>query len=126
MLSGRDDQGSDVIWARPDRAGRGPRPAHSRAAIAAAAVRIADAEGLDAVSMRRLAAELGAGATSLYRYVARKDDLLDLMVDAVVGEGPPPAAPSGDWRADLREIAYSTRALILRHPWAAMLLAGRP
>jgi hypothetical protein len=48
------------------------------------------------------------------------------MVDAVVGEDPPPAGPSGDWRADLRGIAYATRALILRHPWAAMLLAGRP
>jgi AcrR family transcriptional regulator len=120
-----DASAADIIWLRPDRAGRGPRPAHSRAAIAAAAVAIADADGLDAVSMRRLAAELGSGATSLYRYVARKDDLLDLMVDVVVGEGPPPAGLSGDWRADLREIAYATRAMILRHPWVAMLLAGR-
>jgi AcrR family transcriptional regulator len=124
---GRTDAlAADVIWLRPDRAGRGPRPTHSRAAIVTVAVAIADADGLDAVSMRRLAAELGSGAASLYRYVARKDDLLDLMVDTVVGEGPPPAAPSGDWRADLREIAYATRAMILRHPWVATLFAGRP
>jgi AcrR family transcriptional regulator len=125
-LSRADVPAADVIWLRPDRAGRGPRPTHSRAAIAAVAIKVADADGLDAVSMRRVAAELGAGAASLYRYVARKDDLLDLMVDAVVGEGPPPAGLSGDWRADLREIAYATRAMTLRHPWVAMLLAGRP
>lgn len=58
-----------VIWARPERSGRGPRPAYSRADIAAAAVRIADEEGLDAVSMRRVAAELGCGTMSLYNYV---------------------------------------------------------
>ncbi|MBW8704526.1 hypothetical protein MBT84_33500 [Streptomyces sp. MBT84] len=59
----------EVIWARPERAGRGPKPAYSRADIADAAVRIADAEGLDAVSMRRVAAELGCGTMSLYNYV---------------------------------------------------------
>ncbi len=59
----------EVIWARPERSGRGPRPAYSRADIAAAAVRVADAEGLDAVSMRRVAAELGCGTMSLYNYV---------------------------------------------------------
>ncbi|CAM5568850.1 TetR/AcrR family transcriptional regulator OS=Streptomyces cyaneofuscatus OX=66883 GN=G3I52_19900 PE=4 SV=1 [Streptomyces cyaneofuscatus] len=73
----------EVIWARPERTGRGPRPAYTRADIAAAAVRIADAEGLDAVSMRRVAAELGCGTMSLYNYVPRKEDLYELMMDAV-------------------------------------------
>lgn len=73
----------EVIWARPERAGRGPKPAFSRADIAAAAVRIADAEGLDAVSMRKVAAELGCGTMSLYNYVPRKEDLHELMLDAV-------------------------------------------
>lgn len=115
----------EVVWLRPRRAARGPRPAHSRDEIAAAAIRIADAEGIEAVSMRRVAAQLGTGTTSLYRYVARKQDLLDLMVDAVFGEAAPPDRPSGDWRADLRESAHRGRAVILRHPWMALLTSGR-
>src|SRR2546429_919999 len=96
---------SDVVWTRPVRPLRGPQPAHSRADLVAAAVRVADAEGIAAVSMRRVAAEIGAGTMSLYRYVSRKDDLLDLMVDAALGEMDLPDAPSGDWRADLRLLA---------------------
>ncbi|GAA0390111.1 TetR/AcrR family transcriptional regulator C-terminal domain-containing protein [Microbispora corallina] len=115
----------EPIWNRPERAARGPRPAHSRDEIAAAAVRVADAEGIDAVSMRRVAAELGTGTTSLYRYVSRKDDLLDLMVDAVMREEDPPE-PGGDWRADLRVLAGRTRALLLRHPWFSAVAAARP
>ena len=115
----------EVVWLRPRRAARGPRPAHSRDEIAAAAIRIADAEGIEAVSMRRVAAQLGTGTTSLYRYVARKQDLLDLMVDAVFGEAAPPDRPSGDWRAGLRESAHRGRAVILRHPWMALLTSGR-
>jgi AcrR family transcriptional regulator len=113
------------VWMRPERGARGPRPGHSRDEIAAAAVRIADAEGVEAVSMRRVAGEVGAGATSLYRYVSRKDDLLELMIDAAEGEDPPPAEPSGDWRADLRGFARRTRAMILRHPWMATMSGGR-
>ncbi len=110
---------------RPERAARGPKPAYSRAEVAAVGVRVADAEGIEAVSMRRIAAELGAGTTSLYRYVSKKDDILDLMGDAIMGEEDPPAR-TGDWRADLREIARRTRAVMLRHPWSAALSAGRP
>ncbi len=111
---------------RPERPQRGPQPSHSRAEIAAAAVRIADAEGVEAVSMRRVAAEVGSGTMSLYRYVSRKDDLLDLMVDAVMGEMDLPAAPSGDWRADLTLQARGGRAVGIRHPWLSELSAGRP
>jgi AcrR family transcriptional regulator len=117
---------TDVIWARPERPLRGPQPAHSRSEIVAAAIRVADTEGVGAVSMRRVAAEVGAGTMSLYRYVARKDDLLELMVDAVLGELDLPDRPSGDWRADLRLQARRGRAVSLRHPWLSELSAGRP
>jgi AcrR family transcriptional regulator len=113
------------IWMRPERAGRGPRPAHSRADIAAAAIRIADADGIEAVSLRRVAGELGTGTTTLYRYIATKDELFDLMIDSAIGERQPPA-PTGDWQADLRVIAYENRAMALRHPWLATLPATRP
>lgn len=112
----------EVIWARPERTGRGPRPAFSRADIAAAAVRLADAGGLDAVSMRHVAAELGCGTMSLYNYVPRKEDLHELMVDAVGGEHEL-WEPSGDWRADLRRVAHQTRALLRRHPWMPRLMS---
>jgi AcrR family transcriptional regulator len=105
------------IWMRPERPARGPRPAYSRAQITEAAVRIADAEGLEAASMRRIAAEIGTGAMSLYRYVPSRDDLLELMVDHVIGELDLPERPSGDWRADLTLLAERTRAMRLRHPW---------
>ncbi|GII28017.1 TetR family transcriptional regulator [Planotetraspora mira] len=92
--------------------------------MAAAGIRIADAEGLDAVSMRRIAAELGTGTTSLYRYVSKKDDVLELMGDEVMGElrG---TTLSGDWRADLRTIARLLRQTGLRHPWLPALSSGR-
>ncbi|MFF4834288.1 TetR/AcrR family transcriptional regulator [Streptomyces sp. NPDC001315] len=112
----------EVIWARPERTGRGPKPAYTRADIAAAAVRIADAEGLDAVSMRHVAAELGCGTMSLYNYVPRKEDLYELMVDAVSGEHEL-WEPTGDWRADMLRVAHQTRALMLRHPWLPGLMS---
>ncbi|MGW3244815.1 TetR/AcrR family transcriptional regulator [Streptomyces sp. NPDC001070] len=111
----------EVIWNRPERAARGPRPAHTRAEIAAAAVRIADTDGIDAVSMRRVAAEIGAGTMSLYNYVPRKEDLHELMVDAVTGEYELPEHPSGDWRADLMALARASRDLLRRHPWVPRL-----
>ncbi|MFD9334871.1 TetR/AcrR family transcriptional regulator [Streptomyces sp. NPDC060028] len=111
-----------VIWARPQRAGRGPRPAHSRDSIAAEAVRIADAEGIEAVSMRRVAAGIGAGTMSLYNYVPRKEDLYELMVDAVSAEYEL-TPPTGDWRADLLALARQTRQLMQRHPWLPRLLS---
>jgi AcrR family transcriptional regulator len=112
----------EVIWARPERTGRGPKPAYSRADIAAAAVRLADAGGLDAVSMRHVAAELGCGTMSLYNYVPRKEDLYELMVDAVGGEHEL-WEPAGDWRADMRRVARQTRALMHRHPWLPRLMS---
>lgn len=112
----------EVIWARPERAGRGPKPAFSRADIAAAAVRIADAEGLDAVSMRKVAAELGCGTMSLYNYVPRKEDLYELMLDAV-SAGYDLPDPSGDWRADLLALAHQARGMMHRHTWVPRLMS---
>ncbi|MFI1919685.1 TetR/AcrR family transcriptional regulator [Nocardia sp. NPDC020380] len=91
--------------------------------IVDASVAIADAEGLDALSMRRVAAELSTGTTTLYRYVDGRDDLLDLMADAVHGDQVP---LTGDWRADLEDYAHHVRELWLRHTWLAPLLATRP
>ncbi|MEY2402206.1 MAG: hypothetical protein QOJ08_2317 [Ilumatobacteraceae bacterium] len=105
------------VWTRTDRGSRKPR--FNRDDIAAAAIRIADAEGFDAVSMRRLAAELDAGTMSLYHYVRTKDELLTLVVDALMGEV---ALPSGqrmprDWRAAITLTAKRTRDALRRHPW---------
>ena len=113
------------IWMRPERAAVGRPAQHSRAEITAAAVGIADREGLDAVSMRRVAAELGTGAASLYRYVETREDLLDLMTDAVGGEYLLPE-PSGDWLADLVAFGEQSRTIMLRHPWVAGLIVTRP
>ena len=129
MNKGPQEDGSrayTVIWARPERAAKGPAPSRSRAQIAAAAVQLADDEGLEAVSMRKVAAALGIGAASLYRYIESKDELYELMVDLVEGEDGPPPPLSGDWRADLTAFAHKTRASIHRHPWMASLAAGRP
>ncbi|MCX4822030.1 TetR/AcrR family transcriptional regulator C-terminal domain-containing protein [Streptomyces sp. NBC_01142] len=113
----------EVIWARPERTGRGPKPAYTRSDIAAAAVRIADADGIEAVSMRKVAGELGCGTMSLYNYVPRKEDLYELMVDAVSGEYEF-SEPSGDWRADMLALAGQTRAIMHRHPWLTRLMSA--
>lgn len=113
-----------VVWMRPDHGTRGPRPSHSRGDLAAAAVRVADAEGLDAVSMRRVATELGVGTTTLYRYVASKDDVLELMADEVVGELRTTTL-HGHWRDDLATVARALRDLVLRHPWLAAVASSR-
>ncbi|MEU6984438.1 TetR/AcrR family transcriptional regulator C-terminal domain-containing protein [Streptomyces sp. NPDC046324] len=112
----------EVIWARPERAGRGPKPAYTRADIVAAAIRIADADGIDALSMRRIAADIGCGTMSLYNYVPRKEDLYELMVDAVSGEYDLPDPPSGDWRADMLQVAREARGILRRHPWVIRLM----
>src|SRR5580658_5172919 len=87
------------IWDLPEHGTRGPRPRHDRAAIAAVAVRIADAEGLEAVSMRRVAGELGIAVMSLYNYVPAKDHLGQLMADRLASEYVYRVAPGPDPRA---------------------------
>ncbi|MFC9030850.1 TetR/AcrR family transcriptional regulator [Streptomyces arboris] len=110
-----------TVWSRPERGARGPAPERSRYEITAAALALADAEGLAAVSMRALAQRLGTGPASLYRYVGSRDELLDLMADAVAGELDLSAAPSGDWLGDLVGLALQSKAAHARHPWLAEL-----
>ncbi len=114
------------IWMRPERPAYGPKPAYSRAQITEAAIQIADAEGLEAATMRRIAAEIGAGAMSLYRYVPSRDDLIELMADRLMGEIDVTSLPSGDWRADLRHYADGMRGMWLRHPWIATVHRALP
>lgn len=114
------------IWMRPERPAAGRKPAYSRAQITEAAVRIADTEGLEAATMRRIAAEIGTGAMSLYRYVPSRDDLVELMADHLMGEIDTTGIPSGDWRADLTRYAHGLRAMWLRHPWVATVDRSLP
>jgi AcrR family transcriptional regulator len=104
------------IWVRPAPGER--KPAHTREKIVETALRIADEEGFDAVSMRRIATELGAGTMTLYHYVRTRDELTALMGDAIMGEllVPPDELPDG-WRDGLAEIARRTLRIFVRHPW---------
>jgi len=114
------------LWTRPEPGARKARL--SRDEIAAAAVRIADAEGFDALSMRRLATELDAGTMTLYHYVWTKDELLTLVVDAVMGEIviPPDEPLPDDWREALRAIARHSLAALRRHPWVLDITQDPP
>jgi AcrR family transcriptional regulator len=108
---------AEPIWLRPEPGAR--RPRYTRDQIAETALAIADAEGFEAVSMRRVASQLGAGTMTLYHYVRNKDELIALVDDALMGELliPDGELPS-DWREALRAIARRTRGVFLRHPWA--------
>jgi AcrR family transcriptional regulator len=112
------------IWERLDAMGRNPKTTLTHAQIAEAAVGLADAEGLAAVSMRRLAEHLGVSTMALYRYVANKDELLELMIDAV-GDRPWPEMPT-TWREMFRENARRRRTQTLAHPWLVEALALIP
>lgn len=112
------------IWLRKERSGRGPTPEHGRAQIAAAAIELADAGGLEAVSTRKVAAAIGAGATSLYRYVENRNELLDLMLDTACGELDLSGSVGIDWRRELGDLAQQLRAMYSRHPWLLDLTLG--
>ncbi|GAB1822151.1 TetR/AcrR family transcriptional regulator C-terminal domain-containing protein [Herbidospora sp. RD11066] len=111
-----------TVWDRPEP----PRPVPlDRARIVAAAIALADEGGLEEVSLRKVAARLGAGPMRLYGFIATKEELFDLMVDEVHAEILPEERP-GDWREALRVHACLTRRAALRHEWLADLLGGRP
>lgn len=114
-----------IIWMRPEVSGRGRTPTHSRDQIAKAAVAVADAEGIEAVSMRRIAREVGAGTMTLYRYVRNKDELYALMVDAVLGPDEP-RGTRAEWQRMLRDFGCAVRQLVFDHPWWPALQAGVP
>ncbi|GAA4623231.1 TetR/AcrR family transcriptional regulator C-terminal domain-containing protein [Actinoallomurus vinaceus] len=113
-----------TIWERLERPARGPRPALTHDQIARAGVEIADEQGLDAVSMRRLAERLGVATMALYRYVASKDDVLELMIDAVAAEIEIPRDTG--WRELARGFAGELRAVGLRHHWLTAALSRTP
>lgn len=125
------------VWFRDEKP---RRPRLSRERIVAAAISLLDAEGVDGFSMRRLAARLDAGTMSLYAYVASKEDVLDLALDAAMGEveldeDPPPGTPErppedlpadGSWRAVLTRNLTQVRQVMRRHPWVTTLVGTRP
>jgi AcrR family transcriptional regulator len=114
-----------AIWMRPERAAAGRPPRRSRAEITAAAVALADREGADAVTMRRVAADLGTGAASLYRYLDNREDLLDLMIDSAGAEYVL-TPPTGDWQADIIRVGEQARSIMRRHSWLPGMIAARP
>jgi AcrR family transcriptional regulator len=123
--SRHEEPAFDPIWARPEPSGR--RAPRSRGDIAQAAIAVADVEGIDAVSMRRVAAELGLGTMSLYHYVNGKNELLDLMSDAILGgQIVDDAELHKGWRPALRAIATATQRNFERHPWLITAMRPRP
>ncbi|MFI9588749.1 TetR/AcrR family transcriptional regulator [Nonomuraea sp. NPDC052265] len=115
-----------LLWRTSERASRKGRPELSVERIVRAAIDVADAEGLAALSMRRVAEKLGVGTMSLYTYVPGKPELLDVMLDTVYGETARPEDVPGGWRARLELIARENFALYLRHPWLLQVAASRP
>jgi AcrR family transcriptional regulator len=120
----------ELLWRSPgDAAPRpGPRSALGVDRIVTAAVRLADSAGLAAVSMRRIAADLGVGAMTLYSHVPGKGELVDLMLDAVLAELYPDeqVVAAGPWRTRLKTVARANWDFFVRHPWALHVATSRP
>lgn len=112
------------IWLRDDDERPRRAPQLTRRLIIGAAVAVLDADGAEALTMRRLAQSLGVTSTALYWHVRTKDDVLDLAVDEIFGEVRVPE-PGADWAQDVRALVNGWRAAMLAHPWAATLI-GRP
>ena len=112
------------VWTRPHRSRR-EQPALSRDQIVSEALALLDAEGFEALSMRKLGSRMRAGATSLYTHVANKDELLELVVDEAFGEITLPGDPaSDDWRATMLELCRDIRRIMLRHPWIPVTMSS--
>lgn len=116
---------TDSIWTR-ERKAAPARETLSRAQIVTAAMAILDADGVNGLSMRKLAAKLGAGATSLYWHVPTKDDLVDLLIDEVWGEIDVPEPELAGWRSGALLFGHSLRSAVLRHPWIPEVMYTRP
>ncbi|GAA2376224.1 TetR/AcrR family transcriptional regulator [Dactylosporangium salmoneum] len=118
----------ELLWGRVSTpsARRGPRPKFTVPGIVAVAVALADTEGLAAVSMRRVAEQLGVTAMSLYTYVPSKAELIDVMVDAVAGEAVQNSYTGPGWRERLAEVARDNWELYRRHPWLLQVASSRP
>ncbi|MES9605413.1 TetR/AcrR family transcriptional regulator C-terminal domain-containing protein [Actinomadura sp. NPDC000929] len=114
---------AELLWGLRKPRVRGPRPAFDLAQLADTAVKVADAEGLEAVSMHRVAAELGLTKMALYRYVKGKTELMAIMVEAAVGT-PPDLSGAAGWRAKLEEYARGLSAAWQHHPWLPSVTVG--
>jgi AcrR family transcriptional regulator len=115
----------ELLWGLDRRPRRGPRPRLTVAGITTAAIALADADGLSALSMRRVADRLGVSGMSLYTYLPGKAELLDLMVDAVHGESAR-LSPDGHWRSRVEFVARQSWEMYMRHPWLLQVAASRP
>ena len=126
--SGKGDPARSLalLWRTSERVSRKGKPDLSVDRIVRAAIEVADTEGLQALSMRRVAERLGVGTMSLYTYVPGKPELLDVMLDTVYGETARPEDVPGGWRARLELIARENWALYQRHPWLLQVATSRP
>lgn len=126
--TGRSDPGRtiELLWGLRSNAGRGPKPGLTVDQIVTAAIAIADLEGIDGLSMRKVAEQLRVGTMSLYRYVPGKAELLDVMVDRVCGETTRPRRRAATWRTRLEQIARANRELLERHPWLLQVSTLHP
>ncbi len=115
-----------LAWGVRDRPSKGPKRGLTLDQIVAAAIKVALTDGIGAVSMGRVAKELGASTMALYRYVAAKDDLLMLMVDAALGKPPSSSAPGDGWRNGMGRWATAERDAYRRNPWALRVPIGAP
>jgi AcrR family transcriptional regulator len=114
---------SELLWSKPALPSRGPKPAVTLAGIAEVGIRIADAEGLDAVSMQRIAGELPVTKMALYRYVPGKTELIAVMSDLAMGA--PPERPDLPWREALHTWTMDLYDGFTRHPWLLLSTVGR-
>jgi AcrR family transcriptional regulator len=113
-----------LLWDRPATPRRGPKPTLNLEAIAQAGIGIADADGLSAVTMQRVAAAVGVTKMALYRYVPGKAELVALMIDIGIGEAPRSGGAAGDWRPRLDQWARQMFSRFWRHPWALEVTVG--
>jgi AcrR family transcriptional regulator len=112
---------SELLWEDRSRPTRGPKPGLTPDDVVQAAIRIADEEGLSALTMHAVAAALGFTTMAIYRYFPNKEALIDAIVDAGTGRPPRPAEPRGDWRAEVARWAHAKRAMLCARPWLAEL-----
>ena len=124
--AGDPDRTLALLWRRPAEPRRGPRPALTVDRVVDAAIALADADGLPAVTMRRLAQDLGVAPMTLYTYVPGRAELLDLMLDAVYARMPRADTAGRPWRARVAAVAEENRTLFATHPWVAAVSTSRP
>jgi AcrR family transcriptional regulator len=116
----------ELLWGARERASRGPKPRLTVDRIARTAIAIADADGLEALSMQRVAKDLGFSTMSLYRYVPSKEQLLDVMIDIGAGPAPRPDGPCTDWRGEVELWIRRIWSMYQEHPWVLRVQVSGP